>query len=89
MTYTHNLSASYVNGPLTLNLIFTTFWPRPDTVDSRDVSVGLKWVRMDPNETNLGLLKISFKMPKCSEIDLKKSEICLIWCKSGPIGDQI
>ena len=37
-----------------------------------------------PNGTNLGLFKISFSTfwlgePKCTEIDLKKSQICPIW----------
>ena len=45
------------------------------------------WVRLTPNETNLGLFKISFSTfslcePKCTETDLKKSQICSIL---GPI----
>ena len=47
-------------------------------------------VRLAPNETNLGLFKISFSTfwlsePKCTETDLKKSQICLIWGQSEPI----
>ena len=45
---------------------------------------GTNWVRLDPNETNLGLFKIIFSTfwrgaPKCTETDLKKSQICTIW----------
>ena len=47
----------------------------PVCTDSR---VGLKFVRLAPNEINLGILKISFSTfwigePKCTETDLKKS----------------
>ena len=48
------------------------------------------WVRLAPNGTNLGLLKISFSTfwrpaPKCTETDLKKSQICPIWGQSDQI----
>ena len=41
-------------------------------------------VRLAPNGTNLGLFKISFSTlwraaPKCTETDLKMSQICPIW----------
>ena len=49
-----------------------------------------KWVRLAPNGTNLGLFKISFSTfwlaePKCTETDLKKSQICRICGQSDPI----
>ena len=48
------------------------------------------WVRLAPNWTNLGLFKISFSTfwlgePKCTETDLKKTQICPIWGQSDPI----
>ena len=48
------------------------------------------WVRLAPNGTNLGLFKISFSTfwlaePKCTERDLKKSQICPIRGDSDPI----
>ena len=51
---------------------FSTFWLAPN------------WARLAPNGTNLALFKISFSSfwlggPKCSETDLKKSQICPIW----------
>ena len=47
-------------------------------------------VRLAPNVTNLGLLRISFTTflhgeEKCSETDLEKSQICPIWGQSDPI----
>ena len=49
-----------------------------------------KWVRLAPNGTNLGLFKISFSTfslakPKCTETDLKKSQIFPIWGQSDLI----
>ena len=49
------------------------------------------WVRLAPNGTNLGFFKINFSTfwlfePKCTEIDLQKSQICPIWGQSNPIG---
>ena len=54
------------------------------------LDVGLKWVRLAPNGTNLRLFKISFSTfwrsaPKCIETDLIKSQICTIWCQSDPL----
>ena len=55
------------------------------------------WVRLAPNATNLGILKISFSTfwlgdikaePKCTETDLKKSQICPIWGQSETIWMQ-
>ena len=53
------------------------------------------WVRLDPNGTNLGLFKISISAflldePKCTETDLKKSQICPIWgnLKSLKVADK-
>ena len=48
------------------------------------------WVRLALNRTNLGLLKISFSTfwlgePKCTETDLKKSQICPNWALFDPI----
>ena len=48
------------------------------------------WVRLAPNGINLGLFKISFSTfwlgePKCTETDLKKSQICPIRGQSDPI----
>ena len=48
------------------------------------------WFRLAPNGTNLGLFKISFSTfwlaeRKCTETDLKKSQICFIWGQSDPI----
>ena len=48
------------------------------------------WVRLAPNGTNLGIFKISFSTfwlaePKCTEADLKKSQICAIQGQSDPI----
>ena len=48
------------------------------------------WVRLAPNGTNVGLFKISFSTfwltePKCTETDLKKSQICPIWDQSDLI----
>ena len=50
----------------------------------------LNLVRLAPNATNLGLFKISFSTfwrtaPKCTETDLKKSQICPIWGQSDLI----
>ena len=47
-------------------------------------------IRLPPNETNLGLFKISLSTfwlgePKCTETDLKQSQICPIWRQSDPI----
>ena len=60
--------------------------------DSKPVGSRLasNWVRLVPNETNLGLFKFSFSTfwlaePKCTETDLKKSQICSIWDLSDPI----
>ena len=49
-----------------------------------DVSLDSKVVRLAPNGINVGLFKISFSTfwltePKCTETDLKKSQICPIW----------
>ena len=43
------------------------------------------WVRLAPNEMNLGLFMIV--EPKCSllKLILKKSKICPIWGQSDPI----
>ena len=48
------------------------------------------WVRLAPNGTNLWLFKISFSTfwlsePKCTETDLKKSQICPIWGQSDQL----
>ena len=48
------------------------------------------WVRCAPNWTNLGLFKICFSTfwrpaPKCTETDLKMSQMCPIWGQSDPI----
>ena len=50
-----------------------------------------KWVRLAPNKKNTGIFKISFSTfwlgdPKCTETDLKKSQICPIWGQSDPFG---
>ena len=47
-------------------------------------------VRLVPNGTNLGILKISFSTfwlaePKCTETDLQNSQICSIWNQSNLI----
>ena len=48
------------------------------------------WVTLASNGINVGLFKISFSTfwiaePKCTETDLKKSQICPIWGQSDPI----
>ena len=50
----------------------------------------INYVRWDPNGTNMRLFKISFSTfwraaPKCTETDLKKSQICPIWFPSDVI----
>ena len=55
--------------------------------------LALNWVRFAPNGANLRLFNISFRIfslfePKCTETDLKESQICPIWEQSDPIGDQ-
>ena len=55
--------------------------------------LALNWVKTARIGINLGLFKISFSIvwlaePKCSETDLKKSEIYLIWGQSDPIWNQ-
>ena len=53
------------------------------------VRFGPKVGQICPNGTNLGLFKISFSTfwlgePKCTEADLKKSQIFSIWGQSDP-----
>ena len=43
------------------------------------------WASLGRNETNRGLFKISFGAPKCTETDLKKSQISPIWGQYDPI----
>ena len=50
----------------------------------------LNLVRLAPDGTNVGLFKISFSTfwlgePKCTDTDLKQSQICPIWSQSDPI----
>ena len=56
-----------------------------DYLQTRDSDSRLS--ELAPNGTNLGLFKISFSTfwrlaPKCTETDLKKSQICPIWDQS-------
>ena len=57
-----------------------------DHLNLKDVKVGIKngsdWPQ---NGTYLGHFKISFAEPKCTETDLKKSQICPIWGQSDVI----
>ena len=57
---------------------------------TRDVEVGKNCVKLAPNGKNLRLFKISFSTfwlgePKCTETDLKKSQICPISGQFDPI----
>ena len=57
----------------------------------RHVSSGLKWIRLTPNETNLGFWRWFFLTISSAhwKNDLKKSKIFLIWCQFVTNSDMV
>ena len=66
-----------------MNQLFTKEWHQRywKSTHDRSVRIGPDLGQMAPNKTNVGFFKISFSAfwlgePKCTETDLKKSQIC-------------